>query len=167
MTVYVARPTVIREIETSDRGMSGRVTFHLPRVLPDEANADWPVTLSGELTWACGRWLGPAAAETDRGEGRLNLRLDGVDWVPSGALATCDFAAGSEVDAWIQLAGTDPPPGQQLPWWQARVRLVEVADGERAGRVAFIDMPRVDPGEVPISAGWPDALTGEFTWSCG
>jgi hypothetical protein len=79
-----------------------------------------------------------------------------------------EYAAGSEVVAWISLVGTDPPPGEQLPVWAAQVRLVEVADGERTGRGAFSDMPTVvDPRDFPMSAGWPDTLTGEFTWTCG
>lgn len=73
-----------------------------------------------------------------------------------------EHKAGSQVDAWIEVT-EDPPPDQPLPWLQARVRIIEIADGERVGRAAFLEMPS---GAQP-TAGWPDALTGEITWRCG
>jgi hypothetical protein len=125
------------------------------------------------------------------------LRLDGVDWVPAQGImsASCgdgpvtlldpgllqgigveahahvdrqaDHVVGSDIVVSIDVVGTDPPPGQQLPAWEARVRLIEVAEDGWAGRVAFIDMPRkVDPSGAPTMAGWPDTLTGEFIWNC-
>jgi hypothetical protein len=74
--------------------------------------------------------------------------------------------AGSEVLASIILAGMDTSDAQ-VPWWQARVRLAEVTDGDRAGRATFTGMPSaVDPSGAPVSPGWPDKLSGEFSWSC-
>ena len=197
MRGYIARRATILGIETSDAGRSGRVTFRLRGAL-GETDGHWPAELVGELSWACGTWLGPAASELAR-DGRIDLRIAGVDWVPNSAPATCELEgagsvrvvsaygvgllqgrnisvhvdleaqhqAGSVVLASIILAGMDTSDAQ-VPWWQARVRLAEVTDGDRAGRATFTGMPSaVDPSGAPVSPGWPDTLSGEFSWSCG
>jgi hypothetical protein len=194
---YVARRASILKVETSDGGRSGRVSFRLTRGA-DEVESHWPAELAGELSWTCGTWLGSGAFQAAR-EGRLDIRLAGVDWVPSGATTRCDLEAGgsvrelsaygvgslqrklvslhvdlraehrvgSEVLASVFLVGSDPP-GEQLPWWQGRVRLADVAGSDRAGRATFVDMPSaIDPTGAPVTPGWPDKLSGEFSWTCG